>query len=346
MPEGQATEVIMPVAGSDRMAPMTPSIQAARTLTVAVVARRLGVAPATLRTWARRYALGPSTHTAGSHRRYTAEDFARLVVMRRLTHEGVAPGEAARVALDTPAESLGDGGRAEAGGLEPNPWDESPGGLSTAYLSLARVVPLQDARRVARGLHRAAVSLDARGVAELMQRQMAQAGVVATWDDVVVPVLESLGRRWETTGDGVEIEHLFANAVASTLAGVAARLTTGREPERVLLTCVTEEQHSLPLYAVAAALAERGLSSRLLGARLPTDALAAAVRRTGPAAVLIYAAMPVAPAVLDQVLRRSQPAARFLLGGPGWEPGDLPPFAERVGTLGQAVHRIHEMVIS
>ena len=54
-----------PGAGMDRTAAMAGTGQAARTLTVAVVARRLGVAPATLRTWARRYDLGPST----AHRR-------------------------------------------------------------------------------------------------------------------------------------------------------------------------------------------------------------------------------------------------------------------------------------
>jgi MerR family transcriptional regulator, light-induced transcriptional regulator len=325
---------------------MTPTAQSARTLTVAVVARRLGVAPATLRTWARRYELGPSTHTAGSHRRYTAEDFARLVVMRRLTHEGVSPGEAARVALETPAESLSEVGRSEVGAIEPQAWDESAGAQSASYLSLARVVPIQDARRVARGLHRAAVSLDARGVAELMRRQIAQSGVVAAWDDVVVPVLESLGRRWESTGEGIEIEHLFAEAVSSTLIGVTTRLAPTKEPAQVLLACSGEEQHILPLYAVAAALAERGLASRVMGGRLPAAALSAAVRRTGPSAVLVYAAMSIPSGELDEVLRRSHPSARFLLGGPGWGIPALPPFAELVASLGQAVHRIHEIVLS
>src|SRR3954452_16760691 len=68
-------------------------------LTVAAVARRLGVAPSTLRTCARRYDLGPSAHTAGSHRRYGPDAPARLVVMRRLTLEGVPPADAARIAL-------------------------------------------------------------------------------------------------------------------------------------------------------------------------------------------------------------------------------------------------------
>ena len=71
-------------------------------LTVAAVAHRLGVAPATLRTWDRRYGLGPSEHQAGAHRRYTADDVLRLQTMRRLTLEGVPPGEAARVTLREP----------------------------------------------------------------------------------------------------------------------------------------------------------------------------------------------------------------------------------------------------
>ena len=68
-------------------------------LSVAAVARRIGVAPATLRTWDRRYGLGPSQHAAGSHRRYGPADVARLEVMRRLIHAGVNPADAARAAL-------------------------------------------------------------------------------------------------------------------------------------------------------------------------------------------------------------------------------------------------------
>ncbi|BDZ41144.1 hypothetical protein GCM10025865_04430 [Paraoerskovia sediminicola] len=82
-------------------------------LTVAAVARRLGVAPATLRTWDRRYGLGPSSRTAGSHRRYTGDDVARLLVMRGLTIEGVAPVDAAASALEADVSEIdpwGDGG--------------------------------------------------------------------------------------------------------------------------------------------------------------------------------------------------------------------------------------------
>ena len=48
-------------------------------LTVAAVARRLGIAPATLRTWDRRYGLGPTDHEEGNHRKYGPRDVARLM---------------------------------------------------------------------------------------------------------------------------------------------------------------------------------------------------------------------------------------------------------------------------
>ena len=71
-------------------------------LTAGAVARRLGVAVTTLRTWHQRYGLGPSEHVPGQHRRYTPQDLDRLQVMRRLTAQGVAPAEAAAWAQRMP----------------------------------------------------------------------------------------------------------------------------------------------------------------------------------------------------------------------------------------------------
>lgn len=76
-------------------------------LTVAAVAARLGVAASTLRTWDRRYGLGPTQRQAGSHRRYSPDDLARLETMRALTQRGVALGDAARMAIrSTPAAAV------------------------------------------------------------------------------------------------------------------------------------------------------------------------------------------------------------------------------------------------
>ena len=60
-------------------------------LTVSGAARRLGIAPATLRTWDRRYGVGPAEHTRGRHRTYSAADMARLEVMQHALVKGASP---------------------------------------------------------------------------------------------------------------------------------------------------------------------------------------------------------------------------------------------------------------
>src|SRR5690606_359718 len=78
-----------------------------------------------LRTWARRYGLGPSGHVAGEHRRYTAADTERLLIMRRLTLEGAAPAEAARIARN--ADVTLDDAPAPASAASPGVRGTDPG---------------------------------------------------------------------------------------------------------------------------------------------------------------------------------------------------------------------------
>ena len=325
-------------------------------LTVAAVARRLGVAPATLRTWDRRYGLGPSAHTAGSHRRYTAHDVARLDLMRRLVNTGVPPGDAARAALtahveaepllDVATASITEIGSAASTGiaeldLEPlldelDGFDAPAGGGS--------VIALPTATPAVRGLARAAMSLDSAACLDIVRDTLDRRGVVWTWDNLLAPVLVGVGRRWENTGRGVEVEHLLSESVMAALSGVVARLRTPVNPRPVLLACSDEEMHSLPLFAVAAALSERRIGARVLGARVPNDALVAAIRRTGPAAVLVwsYVGSTGDPEQLA-ALPALRPAPVVLAAGPGWT-HPLPPGVSAVSDLVDAVARIGHAV--
>src|SRR5829696_7427910 len=267
-------------------------------LTVAAVARRLGVAPATLRTWDRRYGLGPTLHTAGAHRRYSRSDVARLEAMRRLVLDGVPPADAARIAVEraTPGPDGWDGpdrprpappGRVHRPGdpdlapvpAAPTPITGRPGG---------RVLALPGASAELRGLARAAMALDVRSVRTALERAVSELGVVPAWEDVISPVLVAIGERWAATGEGVEVEHLLAETVTGVLRGFS-NAPEPRNGRPVLLACTPGELHSLPLSALAAALSERGIGVRLLGGSLPARALTAAVRRTGPAALLVWA---------------------------------------------------------
>ena len=284
-------------------------------LTVAAVARRIGVAPATLRTWDRRYGLGPSAHAAGSHRRYGPDDLARLEVMRRLVVSGVSPGDAARAAL---------------AGAQP--------AADAVDVPAVRVPSSED---LVRGLTRAGVALDMESVVNLVAEQLEAYGVVATWDRLIVPVLVAAGARWETTGEGVDAEHLLSQGIATALQ--RHRPQVQEPPRPVLLACAPDDLHELPLRALAAALAEGGTGSRLLGAAVPVDALHAAVRRTGASVVVVWAQRPETADLAVLEVPVSRPRTAVVVCGPGW-PAALPEGVVRATDLGGAVALVRRVL--
>ncbi len=280
-------------------------------LGVAVVARRLGVAAGTLRTWDRRYGVGPSGHVAGAHRRYTGDDLARLTLMRRLMLEGVAPADAARAARDADPGSIPPLPPAAAEMRRTRRSQRSGGG---------RVLPLRDASPAARGLARAAMALDSAACTGLVMASLRRRGVLETWTGLLLPVLSGVGERWRATGAGVEVEHLLSESAEDALRQVTRRLTEPLNSRPVLVAAVEFEEHRLPLHALAAALAERQVAVRMLGTRLPVAALAEAVARTGAAVVFAWSQGAAGMLHPDRlaVVPAVRPSPTVLLGGPGW----------------------------
>jgi hypothetical protein len=286
-------------------------------LSAGAAARRLGVAVTTLRSWHQRYGLGPSGHEHGHHRRYTGDDMARLVLMQQLVTAGVAPAEAARWARRSPRSTPPP---AEVSGPAPDGGTPTTGSRNGGGYALA----LGDADPAARGLARATLRLDVLAVRDLVAAAVTDRGVIDAWDQVLRPVLGTVGERAASSGRLVEVEHLLSGCVSAVFASLP-RPPRDR-PVRLLLACADEEQHSLPIEALAAALAERDIPTRVLGARVPPNALRATVRRTGPMAVLLWAhARATAdPAQLEDLLSgRGRPAV-VAAAGPGWDPAALP----------------------
>lgn len=309
-------------------------------LSVAAVARRMGVAPATLRTWDRRYGVGPSEHRPGSHRRYTAADLARLEHMRRLVIAGVPPAEAAKAARAMDVDPAGLAPVTQLPAPLVLPADDVS---TTGRAGGGRVVALPGGAQAARGLARAAQALDTVACADIVTDSLDRRGVVWTWDHLIVPVLTSIGQQWSETGRGVEIEHGLSSAIQDALAGKVRSAPPATAQGTVLLACVPDEMHGLTLWALAAALAERRVGVRMLGSSLPADALASAVQRLGPAVVFLWSQLPeTADTTVLESLPSMRPAPAVLIGGPGWVNGEgpLPHGAVLVHDLTDAVGRI------
>jgi hypothetical protein len=261
----------------------------------------------------------------GRHRRYTADDLTVLERMRELITRGVPPARAARHVLGARAP---DAPARDGSARAPHASARDGGG---------RAIRVGRSNPAARGLARAALRLDAVAITELLGEQLATTGVVRTWEDVVAPVLRGIGARHAATGALVEVEHLLSACASAALAAVPRPEDAG--PARVLLGCADEELHSLPIEALAAGLAQAGLPVRQLGARVPPRALREAVRRTGPAAVALWAHADryAVPAQLLDLTELPDPPSLLVAAGPGWDAVRLPLSVNRPRTLSEAV---------
>lgn len=314
-----------------------PNVSTSPGLAVAAVARRLGVAPATLRTWDRRYGLGPTEHRAGSHRRYTDDDVARLLVMRRLTLEGVAPVDAAKAALAADDEELA----AEPGSRSapPEPPEDEPD-APDAEEEAPRVVgnrahpePPRELRPILRALPGgesaggvgpdrgaregprptsvsdvvdAAIAYDQRTCDRLL-RLAPGTDPGEWWSDLVEPALARLAERTVLAGPGEVPEVVLANATLGALreysqAGEDALVRGGgpprNHPSRMRRIVLVFTAPEEPLPLAAHALAAA------LGAH---GAMARIV--TGPANVhrTLELVTMVRPAAVAMVTKQTRP---------------------------------------
>jgi DNA-binding transcriptional MerR regulator len=249
----------------------------------------------------------------GKHRRYNSDDVARLEIMRRLVMDGVMPAEAARVAQQTDLATA-----------QPKRTELR---LVADLAETAGVLDLDSPKNAGRGLARAASMLDAGACQTIIARLLEKNGVLWTWDKVLVPVLITFGERWATTGDGIEIEHMLSEVVIAELQSLALSIDQPVNARPVILAAAPHELHTLPLYAISAALAEHQISSRVLGARLPTEALAAACRKLGPSSVVIWSqSQGTADLEIWRAIAPQRPAPLKIAVGPGWGvdlPGDV-----------------------
>ncbi|MFY0409188.1 MerR family transcriptional regulator [Solicola sp. PLA-1-18] len=296
---------------------------------VGAVATRLNLPPATLRTWERRYGVGPSERTQGGHRRYSEEDILRAQVVAHLISRGVPAQAGARVALSLDqtglVAALADGGTATSPrGVDP---DMQPEVAIQSIIAAAHQGGPDE-------------------LGHLYARVLGQWGIVPGWDSVLAPALSRIGDLWFDGLMGIEGEHLATERLSAELRAYTRRKrpqTSQIDP--IVIASADDEMHSLPLIALEAALAADGLTCYALGSRVPARALAHTLERKQPRVVFLWSS--IARPQVDETwsaFDRLDHEVTVLLGGPGWpaERAASAPDTTMLHSLGGAVDAVRD----
>jgi DNA-binding transcriptional MerR regulator len=263
------------------------------------LARRVGVAPETLRAWERRYGVLRPARTHGGYRVYGLDDELRARRMRELIDGGWAAGEAASAVTAQASAAAWPGDRPE------RVRDEAAGEMLRALLRF-----------------------DAAAGNVAFDRVLAARTLDGALRDVVLPVLREVGDGWERGDVSVGQEHFASELLTGRLRGLAREWGGGLGPHAVL-ACPAGERHDLGLLCCGLALHRRGWRITYLGADTPAAALEAAVAAVDPARVVIGAVQEAPLREAEDGLGALAGRVQVAVGGHG----AVPELAERIGAL-------------
>ncbi|WP_433714366.1 MerR family transcriptional regulator [Nocardia sp. CA-084685] len=182
----------------------------------------------------------------------------------------------------------------------------------------------------------AAFALDSAAVSGQLATHFRDYGVLETWNELCRPAFAEIVAEQQRGVGCIDVEHLLSWCVTAVLQRNYPPLVPP-EPAAAVLACTSGEAHTLPLEALRAALAERGVGALMLGADVPAGALADTLtRRPRPTPVLLWSHQE-STALVSAVRTCVDAGADVFVGGPGWEAVRLPARVRTLDSLDAAV---------
>lgn len=233
---------------------------------IGVLAELTSMSTSTLRAWERRYGVPRSIRTQGGHRLYTAADVATVNRLNALRREGLSLRAAVHVLRS---------------GKEPLPPE-------SAVLNEALQLGGDD---IWVGYHHYVVQAIRRF--SLVELDACYTTLLALYSPqlvasrLLIPVLRTLGDRWDTHPGGIAEEHFFAAYVRNRLGGWLQHEYRSARGPQLVLTCLPGELHELGLLHFAIVLLTHGMRPLYLGPNLPFAEVAPIMRHVDCTAVVL-----------------------------------------------------------
>lgn len=246
------------------------------TFNLKAVLQETGLKPDTLRAWERRYGLPQPERSAGGHRLYSQRDIETIKWLVARQQEGLSISRAVELWRSLDADGQDPLQMAEFATPEAAP----------VVISLLEGEALADLRQT---WISACLAYDERKAEQVLTQSFALYPVEVVCLELLQKGIAEVGEGWYRGEVSVQQEHFASELAMRRLEALLAATPPPTRPERILIACPPQEEHTFSPLFLALFLRRRGWDVLYLGANVPVARLDAAISTTSPQLVILPA---------------------------------------------------------
>ena len=257
---------------------------------ISTVSKRSGVKSDLVRAWERRYQAVKPSRTDGGHRVYTDLDIARLKLLNQATGNGHSISQIANLSLDQLKDLLKKESDSIAQALDkPKPLNGSRLHVAEDYVQKC---------------YAAVLAFDAHALESHFENAIVELGTEIFIEKLLNPLLTLIGDRWRTGELRPVHEHMASSIVRSLTYILRNNNPCSPNAPKMIVSTPINQLHELGALLAGIIAELKGWKVTYLGANLPAEEIAAAVRFTNATAVTISISYKTDDLMIAKELRR------------------------------------------
>jgi MerR family transcriptional regulator, light-induced transcriptional regulator len=224
---------------------------------IRTISELTGVPTTTLRAWERRYGLLKPERTAKGHRLYGTEDIELVKEIVKLLKNNHTISEAIRIIKNPELSPL-------SGNVSDGHW----AGYQERMLKSIE-------------------GFNEQNLDKTYNEALSIYPIDMVTEQVIIPVLTTLGEQWQNREAGIAEEHFFSAFLRNKLGARLHHEAQRSRGSKILVSCLPGEYHELGILLYCIAAIGHGYQILYLGTDMPPAQLPVVVRRADVAAILI-----------------------------------------------------------
>jgi DNA-binding transcriptional MerR regulator/methylmalonyl-CoA mutase cobalamin-binding subunit len=224
---------------------------------IRTISELTGVPTTTLRAWERRYGLLKPERTAKGHRLYGTEDIELVKEIVKLLKNNHTISESIRIIKNPELSPM-------SGNVTDGHW----AGYQERMLKSIE-------------------GFNEQNLDKTYNEALSIYPIDMVTEQVIIPVLTTLGEQWQNREAGIAEEHFFSAFLRNKLGARLHHEAQRSRGSKILVSCLPGEYHELGILLFCIAAIGHGYQVLYLGTDMPPAQLPVVVRRTDVAAILI-----------------------------------------------------------